>query len=182
MPSIAVAIRIAWGFAGALIAYSVGRYWLGLIFDLLLLAVVALIGVVAFGISLLVIFRHPSRRAYIALSVVLVTWGIWLLTPTYLVSAYARAFVESPKYSAAVRELQEGKIPLCVAEKSCDLDDGPPRRLAFSYGGIIDNWVGVVYDPLDIADQEHSGLRFIFGGDLVGCNHLWGHYYICSFT
>ena len=73
-------------------------------------------------------------------------------------------------------------------------DLGPPIRVAFNPAGMLDNWSGIIYDPtgdvmLANGFDPKTGKFFapervtkIFGGDLVGCRHLWGSYYDCSFT
>lgn len=73
-------------------------------------------------------------------------------------------------------------------------DPGPPVRVAFEPVGIGDNWSGVVFDPTgdvmlaegfdDVTGQLRGPQRIVelFGGDLIGCRHLWDSYYKCSFT
>lgn len=76
------------------------------------------------------------------------------------------------------------------------VDLGPPRRIAFSWGGIIDNWSGIVYDPSgevlrarefkkdwsNWGDPELRHVKRLFGGDMRYSFHLWGDWYYCSFT
>lgn len=76
------------------------------------------------------------------------------------------------------------------------VDLGPPRRIAFSWGGIIDNWTGIVYDPSGEVlkaqnfkedwsnwdDPSLQHVRRLFGGDLRSAWHLWGPWYYCAFT
>lgn len=73
------------------------------------------------------------------------------------------------------------------------IDSGPPVRFAFEPDGFLDNWSGIVYDPsgdVMLADGFGSKGKFkapdrvtkLFGGDLVSCRHLFGHYYRCGFT
>ena len=60
------------------------------------------------------------------------------------------------------------------------VDAGPPIRVAFNPEGLLNNWSGIVFDPTGevmLAD----GLD-LFGGNLVGCRHLWDSYYKCSFS
>lgn len=60
-----------------------------------------------------------------------------------------------------------------------------PTRVAFPWpGGIIDNWFGVVHDPSGgVTRAPHdASIRELFGGDLIGVRHLWGPWYLCSFT
>lgn len=74
------------------------------------------------------------------------------------------------------------------------VDPGPPLRVAFNPEGVLDNWSGTIFDPTgevmlaDGFDPETGEfvapdrITKLFGGDLVGCHHLWGDYYSCSFT
>ena len=73
------------------------------------------------------------------------------------------------------------------------IDRGPPVRMAFVEDGILDNWVGVVYDPTDrVAEARGWGpdntftappeIKGLFGGDIVWCDRITGHWYRCSFT
>jgi hypothetical protein len=74
------------------------------------------------------------------------------------------------------------------------IDFGPPRRVAFSYGGLVDNWCGVVFDPtgevLKINDLPPGGspgwrnhpMTKLFGGDMTSCRPLESPYYFCCFT
>lgn len=77
--------------------------------------------------------------------------------------------------------------------KGCYVDAGPPIRVAFVWDGIIDNWYGPVYDPSgkvleanklksNWEDPSLADIKKLFGGDMVGCRHLTGPWYFCSFT
>lgn len=73
------------------------------------------------------------------------------------------------------------------------VDAGPPVRVAFNPEGMLDNWSGIIFDPtgevmLAKGFDPKTGkfaapsrVTKLFGGDLVGCRHLWGSYYDCSF-
>jgi len=60
-----------------------------------------------------------------------------------------------------------------------------PTRVIFPWpGGLLDNWYGVVHDPsggVTRAPQDEA-IRELFGGDIIGVRHLWGPWYLCSFT
>lgn len=73
------------------------------------------------------------------------------------------------------------------------LDRGPPVRIAFVWGGILDNWIGVVYDETDAVKSAQGiseagvfaaeePIKKLFGGDLVACVRIKTHFYSCSFT
>ncbi len=86
-------------------------------------------------------------------------------------------------------ELKEFKYPIII-------DEGLPIRIAFGWGGVIDNWYGIVYDPTaevlrarlfksDWANWDDSKLlavKKLFGGDMTFARHLWGNWYFCNFT
>jgi len=63
------------------------------------------------------------------------------------------------------------------------IDDGPPRRIAFvTWRGIPDPWGAIVYDPSGtLVDVESYRLR-LFHSNVVGCRHLQGDYFRCSFS
>jgi len=78
-----------------------------------------------------------------------------------------------------------------------DVDAGPPIRIAILQpGGILDNWVGVVYDPADeipiingvkadfsnFGDPKFEKIKYLFGGDMYRCVKLRQHWYLCWFT
>lgn len=77
------------------------------------------------------------------------------------------------------------------------VDPGPPVRVAVSWGGILDNWRGLVHDPtgeamkakrLDLetwsnrGDPDDASVAGLFGGTLVRARHLEGDWYLCWFT
>ncbi len=76
------------------------------------------------------------------------------------------------------------------------IDEGPPVRVAFSWGGIIDNWHGIVYDPTGEVlkanqfkrdwsnwnDPNLHAVKKLFDGDMTSATHLWGPWYYCTFT
>jgi hypothetical protein len=74
-----------------------------------------------------------------------------------------------------------------------NVDLGPPVRVAFHPEGMLDNWSGIIFDPTGEVMQADGfdargnfvapeRITKLFGGDLVGCRHLWRDYYRCSFT
>lgn len=106
---------------------------------------------------------------------------------------------ERRTYDAVVAEVQAGRIRQHRGDYdgvSFQSDPGPPVRLAFNWGGVIDNWNGVVWDPTGVVasargwrkDNGHLRLtaspeaKALFGGDLVWCRRLGGDYFYCVFT
>jgi hypothetical protein len=75
------------------------------------------------------------------------------------------------------------------------IERGPPARVAFPQPvGVADNWGAVVHDPSDaVATAKGWGerpgeytiradLQELWGGDIVSCSRITGHYYRCWFT
>lgn len=68
-------------------------------------------------------------------------------------------------------------------------------RIAFPLPiGVADNWSAVVHDPSDLVATAkgwgarpgdytaHPDVRSLWGGDLVACTQITGHFYRCDFT
>jgi hypothetical protein len=105
----------------------------------------------------------------------------------------------APRYERIVKELAPQRQ---VPERGSSygvrfvVDPGPPRRIAFPQpGGVTDNWEGVIYHPSDSLAQatgwRHSAegvsatpveLVWLFGGHLLSCEPIRGHFYRCWFT
>lgn len=75
------------------------------------------------------------------------------------------------------------------------IEPGPPVRIAFPQPvGVADNWGALVHDPSDaVATAKGWGkqpgeytvradLQDLWGGDIVSCSRITGHYYRCWFT
>jgi hypothetical protein len=75
------------------------------------------------------------------------------------------------------------------------IERGPPTRIAFPLPvGVADNWSAVVHDPSDAVatvrgrgerpgdDTARPDLRALWGGQLVSCTRITGHYFRCDFT
>jgi hypothetical protein len=93
---------------------------------------------------------------------------------------HAKFRMERALYEAAVAEIKAGTPPRCVAARTCIHEPGSQMPLAFPWDGIVDNWIGIVYDPTGtVVDVDR--FRGIFGGDLVGCRRVIGPYFVCSF-
>ena len=69
---------------------------------------------------------------------------------------------------------------------------GSEVRVGFVLDGILDNWVGIVYDDTgevmrvnaldDETEWRESPITQLFGGDMTYARHLEGNWYLCSFT
>jgi hypothetical protein len=105
------------------------------------------------------------------------------------------------RYEAIIAEVQgKGEVDQGwrkVGAIDYIVDAGPPVRVAFRQdGGILDNWEGVVYDPSGSVllarqfkrdwsnwhDPALLHVKKLFGGDLVYCRPIKGHFYRCWFT
>ena len=75
------------------------------------------------------------------------------------------------------------------------IERGSTTRVAFPLPvGIADNWAAVIHDPSDgVATARGWGerpgdytvrpeLQELWGGDLLACSRIQGHYYRCDFT
>jgi len=107
------------------------------------------------------------------------TWWTYFSVKSDLVEIY-----NNPKSETEIRKQYGNQFRV---ENKGDL------KVAFSRGGFLNNWSAIIYDPtheVSKADgfDEEGGLtapdhvKSIFGGDLVSCSNIWGHYYGCSFT
>ena len=155
---------------------------------------------VFFGLSIANL-RKPSRNSF-AIATLGCVAGCLLFT-------FSRPLVNKAKF-AVERALYEKKLALVLQAKSAgipleqlgiydlaEVDDGPPVRVAFYWSrGVVDNWVGLVYDPTgDVMkanafksnwtnwhDPNLQPIKMLFDGDLFRAQHLSGHWYLCSFT
>ncbi|MCP3869059.1 MAG: hypothetical protein GY703_13345 [Gammaproteobacteria bacterium] len=167
-------------FPVAVLLYSATFYLVGpsnIIYGLLTI----LFGIVAVIGTLVQFVRRRDQLATLCLLGVVIVWLMWVLLPTRQLGMQTRFWMEKTTYDESVAQLKADKVIDCLVADTCKIDPGPPKRLVFSWGGIIDNWIGVVFDPTDGVAQpdRHKGL---FGGDLVSCQRMTENYYICSFT
>lgn len=137
--------------------------------------------------------RMPLAVAGLVITVAIVGW----LTPAgKSFGAHCKLWREKAHYQSVITRLAAGADD-SASDHPIAVDPGPPRRVAFSWGGILDNWVGVVYDPTgevmkaDILDTEtwsnrddpdYASVAGWFGGSLIRAKHLEGNWYLCWFT
>jgi hypothetical protein len=163
----------------------------------LLPAALAHIGFGLFLIGLFVI-RHGDewrKKGLLIVSPVLAFGALFVLSNVSIhVVSWVAFMAKRPAYEAVVTSLERGRAP----PQRPDLRyvaEGVPLRVAFPGDGIGDNWSGVVYDPTDQVRAARGWKRGKpgrytapprvqkwFGGDLVTCSHLAGHFYRCGFT
>jgi len=145
--------------------------------------------------------RMRERVAVVLLSPALVAAAIVLALPLLRVGQHvgdlARLTINRDHYELIIAEARAVQKASWFEDHdgvTYSVDLGPPVRVAFNPAGMLDNWSGIIFDPSGVvmlADgfDPKTG-KFIapervtklFGGDLVGCRHLWGDYYRCSFT
>jgi hypothetical protein len=145
-------------------------------------AAILLVGIVGFVWSALNAFRTRSLTQLQGATVVSCTAALWFVLPTNYIGAYIRARVESTGYEEVTRRAKAGESNLCSDRiYSCRVDAGPPLRVAFVWGGLVDNWVGTIYDP-DNVILDATRFEKLFGGDMLWCQRLWENHYFCGFT
>ncbi len=103
------------------------------------------------------------------------------------------------KYESAVEKIRSAPERKSDFEREygCLIEPGAPLRVAFRQpGGILDNWVAIVYDPSGEVlksrqfksdwsnwhDPTLQKVKRLFGGDLQWAEPLGGNWYRCYFT
>lgn len=145
--------------------------------------------------------QHWNRSSLIlAVSVLLIGavlsfYGQWL-------GRLIRFQLLKPHYERVLTRLREraggGTVRLGELDtREYIVEPGPPLRVAFIWpGGFLDNWCGVVYDPLgevmkaNLFKEDWSNwnalelqrVKILLGGDIYRCEHLYGDWYFCWFT
>ncbi len=197
--------------AGALFVFGFIDAWEpGLGFLLFILGVPLLAIALLSGTIACVVFAWRNRGDFetwnyravaLATAPILTIVTVSLALPTLWVGSYtgdmSRLLIEHDEYEAIIAEVRANPEQAWFEESrgvTYSVDLGPPIRLAFNPAGLLDNWSGIIYDPTgemmlaDGFDPETGRFRApdritkLFGGDLVGCRHLWSDYYTCSFT
>ena len=114
------------------------------------------------------------------------------------------------KYVQIIEKIKTKKISSngSVNGISYDTEVDPAMRVSFSWGGIIDNWRGIIYDPTNelskIAEnnqihinsgernqltpdeeryiKETAELKLLFGGVIYKVKKMGNNWYLCWFT
>jgi hypothetical protein len=169
--------------------------------------VVALVYLMLFGQGVLLALRHdmPWKSKILAVVIsplllsALIFTGFPILRAGSHIGIYGKLLRNHSAYEQIIAQnnvpIDNGPLQERRTENGIEyeIDSGPPLRFAFEPNGILDNWSGIVYDPsgdVMLADGFDSNGKFraperitkLFGGDLVFCSHLFGHYYKCGFT
>ena len=114
------------------------------------------------------------------------------------------------KYVQIIEKIETKKISSngSLNGISYNTEVDPAMRVSFSWGGIIDNWRGIIYDPtnelstiaennqihinsgdrnsLTPADEEYiketTELKLLFGGVIYKVKKMGNNWYLCWFT
>ena len=114
------------------------------------------------------------------------------------------------KYVQIIEKIETKKISSngSLNGISYDTEVDPAMRVSFSWGGIIDNWRGIIYDPTNelskIAEnnqihinseernpltpddeqyiKETAELKLLFGGVIYKVKKMGNNWYLCWFT
>jgi hypothetical protein len=153
-------------------------------------------GALALGLLASLFYWQRRMLRIICLSLVVIT------LPTFYVygddiSFYSYFYWHKNQYEDVIARVNSSAE--CSPRNSEKLiwvvDCRSPRRIAFPMpGGITDNWVGIIYDPTglvmqanqvpmsDIKDLKYAYVVGLFSGDMTSARHLFGPWYVCSFT
>lgn len=174
--------RLLATYSSVLLAFLFIEPWSGAIGPVIVVPLLGVFAIVLLAVTTTAAFRERTGRALLRPFLVLALPMICFGTPASRIGIYTRAAIEIPGYYLLVNQVDpKTHVFECEKTRECRVDLFPVRRIAFSWGGLIDNWSGVVYDPVgSVKDIEQN--RSAFGGDLFGTFHLWGPWYFCSFT
>lgn len=132
----------------------------------------------------------------VAILVVAVAMVGWLTPVGETFGARFKFWRNMEHYQSVVDQISAGADKSAI-DNPITIDPGPPQRIAFSWGGLLDNWRGVVHDPsgevmkaniLDRTtwsnrdDTDYASVSGLFGGTLIKAQHLTGDWYLCWFT
>lgn len=122
--------------------------------------------------------KHRAGRHYIGALLLAIILGPslpWTNIPFCWVSAAQKLVRSEAEYEKLVADVAAGLRPAAVYM----IDVGPPLRIAFAWGGVADNWFGVVHDT---SRSIGSAERDVLGGQLTRIMHLWGPWFYVEFT
>ena len=156
------------------------------------------LGGIALVISGVIVAIKSKTRIPIVTAVIVAVVAItgWFTPLGKTMGAHCKLWREKEYYESVIAEVGKGNdeskpdFPVLV-------DTGSAVRVAFSWGGILDNWRGIVHDPtgevmkaniLDLKtwenrnDPDYASVSMLFGGTLIRAQHLGGDWYLCWFT
>ncbi len=165
--------------ACAFLLFITGQMFINVFLWMALAAALAITGAL---LAMYGLYSAAKDGTYRSLAMPLIVFSLVasLLSPqTVLVGIYARTLIEVPSYRSAIKENGPEGIPRCIDRTKCNQEG---RWIIFSWGGLLDNWEGIVYDPTKTIEMAPQRNRRAFGGDMVYARNLWGPWYYCSFT
>jgi hypothetical protein len=157
------------------------------------------------GMLLAAFWLIAIRKERIWLSPIIAISLIGFLVCAYLTTAervgrYSKFYLYKRNYETSVGEIiqfRQSKSTSDACNHSFDycIDPGPPVRVAYVWGGHLDNWYGVVYDPTgEVLESTKSGIswssrndpssknfKMLFSSHLISAKHLTGSWYFCDF-
>lgn len=166
----------------------------------ILLAVVhmlyAMVGLALMSMLLKTARTQKGLLRFVPLLFVACAAALWFLFPHVSDFGDDRRFLAAkPQYDAIVADVRRRGFPPVSRRGGTRFNvDSRLRMVAFPQPGrIIDNWVGIVWDPSHRVATARSftrengftadpTLKRAFGGDLVGCRPIVGDYFRCGFT
>ena len=180
-------LLIGW-FAGVLLRFMFfGDYWFfGFIITYPMDAILFAVGLGLVAVSTINIYKKRSRvlHGFIALWVVLIVFLGWGTDRGRYMGRCFRLWRYEAEHERYVEKLLSGdQVDLFTYD--CRVDEGPPMRIAFSWGGLLGTWYGIVYDPTGEvmnANKEGAAALELFGDFLTSSQHLWDDWYFCWFT
>ena len=167
-------------------------------------AIIIGLGLISIVQLIITIRKKRNRFAGICLGVLLtigsISYGTDLIKDLGLKLRFYRL---KPAYSEIIEKakLEAGPQKGTHLGIRYESETDPVFRVSFSWGGIIDNWYGIIYDPSGKImrcnesdprfpgqgpevpeDKEFSQIRMVFGGLLYKAEKLSDHWYLCWFT
>jgi hypothetical protein len=152
------------------------------------------------GLAYLIALACSAHRRECVLGFLCVALVLYLALATSIgprLGVYRKFLWNQSRYEEAIARIERGNpAERLLLESGVTVDGGAPLRVAFSWGGVLDNGMAIVYDPTGLVaraqefradlsnwgDPELGPVRDLFGGDLCHAWHLWGPWYFCSFT
>ena len=122
---------------------------------------------------------------------------VLIFTPAIYVSGYIHLAWNIDDYESVIHSIEAGDSKACAGDINCTIETISPVNVVFSWGGFTDNWNGACYDGSDDIknalnvlevlspdniDIRNTNVAGMYGGDMVGVHHMWGKWYLCSFT
>jgi len=113
-----------------------------------------------------------------------------LIWQSYSIGYKVKLYSFMPLCERAINEINNGSVDISFKYRGeiiePNIESHEPLRVVFMFlPGVVDNWVGLVYDSsgevmkINYGDNSYRGL---FGGDMTGCKEVKKNWYLCSFT